>query len=657
MALVDPLPYAEFVVRHLLRELPEFVGARRGIAETEVPFSGDDWYWADDNAKALELLALPEVWRQYPGDVEDVIRFVLALCDGPFIFRRLAAPRLQVNKTEEGNATLVHGLMDVSSNLRKGIVNLGIRFHDGRTARNVSLTGNYVRFIHKGRSYVVDVEEGISFSAVEPTANGYDYIWRADLDFVSGFRPFGKRWRLGTITYTVSILTCSTFFDCRAALDLDPSIEVSDVTLTIGQDDLSHNDNGVRYERIHIATPDKKPLSYSSTAEGQGTQSAPGACYWSVAQTSQIKGFALGLHSLPGETARFAALNVVRKKDGYLHWVASEYLFPGKHRGSQLRASERKTLTAGGFYDLSQDYSSMLARHAQGAGASKSPLDLSISYDYGAEIASFARCFRVLSGADAPAATAGLMDELRVAADRLLDVYDTHFVAPFRHDASAIFSRSLAFVAFACADMLIATKEPRYGTRLRELCELLLTFERQNAAVNGSQQSGFAMGREPGSLPYVDCHASCLLALVRATALLGESTWLASIDRGLSAYRLDTVAIEFDHVHHVQDLVGIDYLGADNVRQTLNSFWNFTSGLSLRLFNALRVADHAGLRDVWSRHAQRIEAMELLMRNRIERSLRPRGSAIEILTSVLSGETNSETQPWVALGLTGRVEA
>ncbi len=32
-------------------------------------------------------------------------------------------------------------------------------------------------------------------------------------------------------------------------------------------------------------------------------------------------------------------------------------------------------------------------------------------------------------------------------------------------------------------------------------------------------------------------------------------------------------------------------------------------------------------------------------------SLRPRGDAVEVRTSVLSGETNSETQPWVALAL------
>ena len=217
------------------------------------------------------------------------------------------------------------------------------------------------------------------------------------------------------------------------------------------------------------------------------------------------------------------------------------------------------------------------------------------------------------------------------------------------------FAMPLAFLAFAYCDMLIATGERGYAERLRDTCQTILSFERQNRAVNGSMQSGFLMGCNHDALPYVDCHASCLLALVRATELLDDPLWLPSIDRGLAAYCIDTVSIGFQGKNHKEDLVGVDYLAPDGVRHTMHTFWNFTSGLSLRLFNALRAARHPGLRDLWAEHATRITAMEWLMRNRIQRSLRPRDGSVEILTSVLSGETNSETQPWVALGLSGRV--
>jgi hypothetical protein len=44
---------------------------------------------------------------------------------------------------------------------------------------------------------------------------------------------------------------------------------------------------------------------------------------------------------------------------------------------------------------------------------------------------------------------------------------------------------------------------------------------------------------------------------------------------------------------------------------------------------------------------------EMVMHRQIERSINERGDAIEIRTSIDAAETNSETQPWVMLGLLG----
>jgi hypothetical protein len=185
---------------------------------------------------------------------------------------------------------------------------------------------------------------------------------------------------------------------------------------------------------------------------------------------------------------------------------------------------------------------------------------------------------------------------------------------------------------------------------LREACDIIATFERQNEAVDGSIQSGFLMGQEHDSLPYADCHSSCLLALVKSTVSLDDPTWLPSIDSGLAAFRVDTVALFFLGSQK-QDIVGVDYKLVDGSRRTMDMFWNFNAGLALRLFNALRATEHAGLREIWGRHAARIDMLELLIRHRILKSLRYRDGAVEILSSMLSAETNSETQPWVALAL------
>ena len=164
------------------------------------------------------------------------------------------------------------------------------------------------------------------------------------------------------------------------------------------------------------------------------------------------------------------------------------------------------------------------------------------------------------------------------------------------------------------------------------------------------------MGQEDSSLPFADCHSSCLLALVKSTALLDQPTWLESIDRGLAAYRLDTIKLFFLGWQK-QDIVGVDYRLRDGSRCTLDMFWNCNAGLTLRLFNTLRATTHTGLRAVWERHAGRLETLEALIRYRMARSLRSRDGTIEVLSSVLSKEGNSETQPWAALALIGEEEA
>ena len=84
---------------------------------------------------------------------------------------------------------------------------------------------------------------------------------------------------------------------------------------------------------------------------------------------------------------------------------------------------------------------------------------------------------------------------------------------------------------------------------------------------------------------------------------------------------------------------------------TVTWFWNYHAGLTLRLFMALRRSPAPAVQTVYQRHRDRIELLEMIIRHQIQRSVSWRGDAIEIRSSTLSGETNSETQPWTALGL------
>ena len=85
----------------------------------------------------------------------------------------------------------------------------------------------------------------------------------------------------------------------------------------------------------------------------------------------------------------------------------------------------------------------------------------------------------------------------------------------------------------------------------------------------------------------------------------------------------------------------------------MEMYWNYKSGLCLRFLNFVKSAGHDGLRLIWAKHEERVSTLEMLIQLRLKKSLRYHEEGIEILTSVLSSETNSETQPWAALGLCG----
>ncbi len=648
----DIMQFAKFVINHLLKPYPDSNFAKRAIVETERPLQGNTWFWADDNAKILELLSNPQIWRVYPAEVNDIIHFLLAMIDGPLIFRRVGIPRLQSPAVGKDDKIFKHSLMNVCADPGKGVVKLGMRFHDGRTSWNVILTGNYIRFVFRGRSHTVDVEDNICDSGSEICDHTMFFWWKSKIQIVSK-NPFKKQvYFIGILTYTCSVKASSLFFDLKVEFEIEHGVKVSDVVLSSTLDDLSHGENNIRYERMAIVSPTHQAQFVSATAGSRLDIQALGCAYWAVFQRSYMPGFAAAIHNLPVGECPASMLRVIcRENEAEFHSVVSEFQFAGPQSG-KLVAQDRKIITSGGFYAAADTYAQFLQRQSLLSDTSICPIDFSVSYDYGVEVHSLARCFRTLSGDNINFANEELKAKLQESISHLFDVYNDYFLEQTPDGDSGAFSRSLSFVALAYAEMLEATGEARYAEELRKTCELICSCEIENAAVDGSPQSGFVMNRKHDPVPFADCHAACLLALTRSTELLGENDWLPSIDRGLSAFCIDTVLINLGGPRK-QDVVGVDFLDSNGERRTLEAFWNYKAGLCLRLFNALRNTKHEGLRAIGKKHSERLSIFEMLMRERINRSLRKRETGTEILTSTLSNETNSETQPWVALGLCG----
>ena len=153
MIPTEALPAAEFLIRHLYRSIDVADGTRfSAIAESENP-GEDNWFWNDDNAKSLEFLSRPEVWRHFPAEVAEVIRFVRSMSNGPYIFRRISGPRLESAGKKGTVSSYLHSLMRLKCDLERGAIAAGVRFHDERTHDNLWLTGNRIEFTRRRRRF------------------------------------------------------------------------------------------------------------------------------------------------------------------------------------------------------------------------------------------------------------------------------------------------------------------------------------------------------------------------------------------------------------------------------------------------------------------------------------------------------------------------
>ncbi len=639
----EPAPFAGFILDHLMQPVDTAPDAARAVAETEHPFTGDNWFWADDNAKALELLTLPALWPACGPASRESFRFLASLCHGPFIFRRTSHPRmLKLSNTAEA-AAYTHAFLSVEADLRAGFVDVGMRFHDGRDARNLRIGGHRIAFTAGGRRQEIAVAEALTGGEAREEPGGLTVALTGEVSW----RSWGRPRRLGALALLHRFRADSGAFEVEAVLEVDAAAEVSDVTITLGSDRLSHGENGVTHDALHGLRADGSPLAALAGKAEIAIGGGAGARYWCLAQNSAMRGFALGIHALPLGAGRVAGLRIAPAPGRRLAWLGAEHGFPGPQAGARLVAAERRVITAGGFYDLSAEYAALLGDGALMGGGRAT--DISISYDYGAELVAFARVVRLLSRHDAP--DAAMRDEAAALYDRVLGVYRDRMLGAELVRPGSVFSRPLAFVVQSLCDMILATRGDRYRAALAEAVEALLGFARAQRDVAGGPSTVFLMGHSDAT-PYMDCHAAALLALVRAVPLLPDALAArarGAIDGGLHAFSLATVVVEFEGPKR-QDVVAVDF-ETPTGRQQRDGFWNFCAGLALRAFRALARSQDTELRRIAARHEERISLLRTVIQHQLRRSLRPRGDAVEVRTSVLSGETNSETQPWVALAL------
>jgi hypothetical protein len=640
----DAFAAAEFLVRHMYRPIDFSADARFfAIPETEHPIGGDIWFWSDDNAKILEFMSRPELWQRYPRETAEILRFVQAMCRGPFIFRRISPARLEATEQRGTIAGYRHALMNVRCDLSRGAVIAGIRFHDERTYDNLLLTGNVVEFTYRTRKFRLSVEKAISESEASQDGPILTLRYSADLSF----KPRWREIRLGHIGYVYRFDARSMLIDVEVTLDLNPGLEVSDVVLTV-----SHNELGNYLYTTAVADGScHASRAFSAGKPGREILDAGGASYYQIRQ-GQISGDALAVHSIPRDAARLSGIETLVQHPGVLQRARARYEFTGSQRGARLIAAESKLLTGGGFYERIADYAGFMRQAVTAKSTQHAAWDLSTSYDYGSKINAFAKCFAVCAAGEVVPDPANLADELRALFDRYLGYYCVLFVDARVRQPTAIFSRDLAFVILGVSTMYHATQADEYRRQLQRLCDALLDFEVPFDDLSGEAASGFLMRMNSPRAAYVDCHSAALLALTQAARFIDDPRIPAAIDRGLASYGVLTCGVDIGRPYKI-DTVSTSMADSNGNRAVENAFWNFKAGMTLRFFAALRCTPNPALQALAARHGERLELFEFVLRRQIEHSITRRDDAIEIRTAVPASETNSETQPWVMLGLLG----
>jgi hypothetical protein len=639
----DTLPAAEFLVRHMYRPVELGNGASHfAIAETALPIAGDSWFWTDDNAKVLEFLSRPELWQRFPRQTNEILRFVRAMCHGPLIFRRVSPPRLEPTETLGTLSGYRHSLMDVKYDLSRGEVIAGLRFHDERNRDNLLMAGNYVEFTHRRGRFKLEVASAIS--DVDARQHGHTLTLRHSGDL--HFESRRKRLRLGRIAYKYTIDSRSMLIDVEVTLEIEPGIAVTDVVLTIGHDQLGR----MRYQTITTNIMPAAELLYRAGMPSRRLLNAAGASYYLIRQP-HISGDCFAIHSMSRDPARLSGIETAVQRWGRLRFAVARYSFPGSQSGASLVVGERKLLTGGGFYDRISDYAALMRSEGLTVPEQQAVRDLSTSYDYGSKINAFAKCFAVCNAGQA-ITDEECCDDLRSLVDTYLNYYHDLFINIHEKQRNSIFSRDLSFVILGVVTMYQATNETDYLRRLARLCDVLLEFEVRSYGIGGDPSSGFLMRMTSPRVAYVDCHSAALLALTQAARYLDDPRLAGAIERGLASYGVEACAVVAGGPDEI-DTVSTSMVDRLGTCRTENAFWNFKAGMTLRFFAALRKSSHPSLRSIVARHGERIDLFETVLRRQLERSITQREDSIEVRTAVSAGETNSETQPWVMLGLFG----
>ena len=616
---------------------------RPALAETAVRFNDTSWFWTDDNAKAAELLCEPVFYDADPATADAAIDFVLRMSQGAIIQRRGGPAELRVLATDPAAFRVETAFFIIEGDLTRGIVRHALRFNDGRTVTAAQHTGNMVSFRHAGQDVTLDVEDTIASYAVRTNERS------VTLSHTSVLRAPRRGWRrggatLGQLTYEYTVSADRPSVALTVRLDPAPGMTLQDLVLTTSLDQLS-TVPGVDYRALAVRAGGTNHAVRNITGKQTELHSGP-AEYSAVVQEGASPGFSYALHTLLRDGSKLGGIEARGQAHGRLHWLFHRYVMGDASADAPVTLHEERMLTGGGYYDALEHYAGVLT------GAGNGYADPSMTYDIGAELNAVAvHILFARTGQYAVPPPPARLDALTAWYERHIDRYFEFIQPGSDHDLDRVFTRGIAFVVLSLDCMLRATGDDRYRRMLDTGVALILRMQRREGRGRDTHDVTFG-DIWAGLAPFLDSHAACVLALARAAwhgdpeGALGQA-----VHEAILGIRLYTGTVDLGG-GHLETYDGLAVLNPpERGVHADTGFWNFKLGLVLRALHAAGHAAEAGVIAMTERERQRLDLRIMVARDLLAGSYRWHGAMLEVLTSRISGETNSETEPWVALGM------
>jgi len=641
-------PMVAYIKRRLVKTATMGAESFPALAETAERFNDTSWFWTDDNAKAAELLCEPSLFDADPVTAEAAIDFVLRMSEGAVIQRRCGPPELRVLSTDPRAFRMETAFFILEGDLSQGLVRHSLRFNDGRTVTAAQHTGNTITIRQGRRNRTLDIEKNITVFAVEPRDDSV-VLWHSSAVVMPALPLLRQKARpLGQVRYTYTVHRDRPAVTLRVDLQLDPGVKLDDCVLTAAVDQLSIV-HGVEYRALAIRAGGVD-RTLRRVADDRVTVHTGPADYTGIVQEGASPGFSYAIHTLLRDGARLDNILARGQKAGWLHWILHRYRMGPVPAGGSVGITEERMLTGGGYYDALAHYEAVLRNAAGGGG-----YDPSMTYDIGAELnAVAAHILFARAGRYARPPGAARLATLRAWYDRHIQRY-FDFIRPGEPDDLArVFTRGIAFVALSLDCMVRATGEPRYRQQLDLAVSLILRTRKRLPCGRDEHDSTFG-DVWAANVPFLDNHASCVLALARA-AWHGDPGGALSeaVREGILGIKLYSGVVDLGSGHTVTaDSLATVNTGGHAHADT--GFWNFKLGMVLRALRAAEHAAEAGKLALDADTRRRLAMRRDLCLELLGPSMRwHRGDGddmLEVLTARIAGETNSETQPWIALGL------